>query len=78
MMNRRTDGAGQNRTAGKHTNNFEQLLIGDLFELVREYLLKGGRLRTFNLLIKVACLVKKVNNIFEIKRSSSKLVSKRR
>ncbi len=38
----------------------------------------GGRLSTVDLLIKVARLVKKVNNIFCIKRCLSKLVSARR
>ncbi len=37
-----------------------------------------GRLNTVDLLIKVACLVKKENNIFNIKISSSKLVITRR
>jgi hypothetical protein len=34
----------------------------------------GGRLSTVDQLIKVACFVKKVNNIFNIKRNWSKLV----
>ncbi len=33
----------------------------------------GGRLGTVDLLIKVACFVKEVNDIFKIKRSWSKL-----
>ncbi len=38
----------------------------------------GLRLSTVDLLIKIACFVKEVNNIFSIKRSWSKLVSTRR
>ena len=37
----------------------------------------GGRLSTVDLLIKVGCFAKKVNNIFIINRSWSKLVSTR-
>ncbi len=37
-----------------------------------------GRLSTIDLLIKVSCFVKKVNNIFNTKRCLSKLVSTRR
>jgi hypothetical protein len=37
-----------------------------------------GRLSTVDLLIKVGCFVKKVNNIFNIKRNWSKLVTTRR
>ncbi len=33
------------------------------------YGLQQGRLRTLDLLIKINCLVKKVNNIFNIKRT---------
>jgi hypothetical protein len=38
----------------------------------------GGRLSTIYLFIKVACFVKKVNNIFTIKRTWNKLVGTRR
>jgi len=38
----------------------------------------GGRLSTVDLLIKVACFVKKANAFFNIKRSWSKRVSTRR
>jgi hypothetical protein len=38
----------------------------------------GGRLNTVDLLIKVACFVKNVNNIFNIKRSWLKQVCSRR
>jgi hypothetical protein len=36
-------------------------------KMAREYLMKG-RLSTINLLIDVACLIKKVDNIFNTKR----------
>ncbi len=38
----------------------------------------GGRLSTIYLPIKVSCFIKKVNNVFNIWRSCSKLVSTRR
>ena len=38
----------------------------------------GGRIGTVYLLIKIACFVKDVNNIFNIKRNLSELVSIRR
>jgi hypothetical protein len=45
--------------------------------ITREY--KGkGRPSTVNLLIKKACFEKKVNNIFNMKKSSFKLVCKRK
>ncbi len=41
-------------------------------------LTKGGRLSTVALLIEVACFVKMVNNIFNIKWTQTKLVSTKR
>ncbi len=41
-------------------------------------LTEGGRPSTYDLLVKIACFVKKGKNIYNLKMSLSKLVSTRR